>query len=42
MVGLAIFGHCFAILVDEPEEEVDKYYVGFMEALLLEGRVHLV
>jgi hypothetical protein len=40
-VCLAILGRCLTVLVDKPEEEVDKDNIGLTEALLLGGSVHL-
>ncbi len=41
LVGLAILGSRLAVLVDKPEEEIDKNDVRFAEATLLEGRANL-
>jgi hypothetical protein len=40
-VCLAILGHCLTILVDKPEEEVDKDNIRLAKAPLLEGSMHL-
>ncbi len=40
-VCLAILGHHLTVLVDEPEEEVNKDNIRFAKTLLLEGSAHL-
>ncbi len=40
LVCLAILGHRLTVLVDEPEEEVDKDDIRFAKVPLLEGSMH--
>jgi hypothetical protein len=40
-ICLAIFGHRLTVLVDKPEEEVDKDNIRLMKVPLLEGSAHL-
>ncbi len=40
-VCFAILGHCFAVVVDKPQEHIDKDDIWLAEAPLLEGGAHL-
>ncbi len=39
-IPFAIFGGCLTIVFDKPEEEIDKYDVGFAETTLEDGRAN--
>jgi hypothetical protein len=41
LVCLAILSHCLTVLVDKPEEEVDKDNIRLLKVPLLEGSAHL-
>jgi hypothetical protein len=35
-IGFTVFGRCFPVVADEPQEHIDEDNVGLAEALLLE------